>query len=268
MNVKELATSFSRAQKGVVILCSAMTALGGAALGAKLALQRFSDQINAEADKHLNEQIDLIKAHYGETRKKEEYLSPADAVAALHPEVVTGREILDGVVPGDIASALRSYRPESDAKPENLVEIAQNVYTDAAVIREPFDYEAELKRRDPSFPYLITEDEFNEAGPDYAQVQWTYYEGDGVLTNGRDEVIENIQAAVGDCAMRFGDGCEDENLVHVRNIQLELDIELARSRGKYSDEVLDIAPESELRHSDYNSYAQNRIKKFRLDRED
>lgn len=262
MSVTEFARSFSRAQTGVVILCSAVAAVGGAALGAKLAIERYSAAVREAADDHLNEQIELIKAHYGETRRKDEYLSPADAVAALHPEVVTGREILDGVVPGDIAAALRSYRPESDTKPENLVEIAQNVFTDAAVVREPFNYEEELKRRDPSFPYLITEDEFNEAGPDYAQVQWTYYEGDGVLANTRDEVLQNIHASVGDCYLRFGDGCDDENMVHVRNVQLELDIELVRSRGKYSDEVLDIAPESELRHSDRH------IRKFRLDRED
>lgn len=267
MSVKDLAFSFTRAQVGVVFLISAMTGVAGAALGAKLAIDRLGEQLRQESDLALQKEIAETKTYIQKHDKQGDFSSPEEALIALHPEGVkesSSSTVLDGVIPGNIADALRSYKPASEVKVvENTVEVTQNVFTDAAYIREPFDYEEELKRRDPSKPYLVTDDEYNESDF-HEKVDYTYYEGDGVLTNVRDQVIEDVTGLVGDNLMRFGDGSGDPNVVFVRNVDAGLDIEVTRSRGKYAIEVLgfdedEINPEPELRHS------SQRPRKFRKD---
>ncbi len=245
MSARDIFDSFNKVHVGVVLLASALSAVGGAALGAKLAIDKYGDKLREDADKELQVAIADAKARYKTFVKDEEFSTPEGALEALHPGTA---EIA--------AAALTNYQgitlnlPEPAPTRENLLEVTKNVFTDAAFVREPFDYEAELKRRDPDAPYLITEEEFMEAGPNYEQVNFTYYAGDGVLTNVNDEVIDNIAATVGaDNLMRFGDGSNDENIVYVRNIKLEMDIEVAQSVGKYSVEVAGLEDETELRHS-------------------
>jgi hypothetical protein len=246
MSAKDILNSFTKVHISVIALASAMSALGGAALGAKIALDKLGQKIMKDADEALKIEIAKAKEYYKTQYKAEEFATPEQALEALHP------------VEMDVAAkALAKYQgikldlPEEIPAPLDMVPISKNVFTDAAYIREPFDYEAELRRRDPDGPYLITEEEYLEAGPQYEQVSFTYYAGDGVLTNVSDEVIDNIEGSVGSAnLLRFGDGSNDENVVYVRNCNLEMDIELTQSAGKYSVEVAGFDDENELRHSD------------------
>jgi hypothetical protein len=54
---------------------------------------------------------------------------------------------------------------------------------------------------------------------------------------------------VGDDNLRFGYGSNDSNMVYVRNPRIEMDMEIVRSQGTYTKEVLGFDDEAELKHS-------------------
>jgi hypothetical protein len=98
-------------------------------------------------------------------------------------------------------------------------------------------------------PYQITDGMFQE--DDFTQIQLTYYAGDGVLADDRDDVIEDPATLVGvEFPKWFGDLSGDENVVFIRNGAREADFEITRSEGKYSEEVAGFLPEPEHRGED------------------
>lgn len=99
--------------------------------------------------------------------------------------------------------------------------------------------EDELRNRTEEAPYVITKDEFltNETG--YTQVTLTYYEGDEVLADDQDQSVPDLDALVGDnnVPAKFGWRSKDPNIVYVRNDAMDIEFEILRSTGKYSEEV-------------------------------
>lgn len=116
-----------------------------------------------------------------------------------------------------------------------------------------WDYKAEEAARDKSLPYIVSQAEFLENEPEYEQITITYYEGDEVLSDERDQVMVT-EVAVGIENLRFGHGSNDKNVVLVRNEVLSLDFEVVRSEGHYAHEVLGLS------HSDED---RRRTRKFR-----
>lgn len=115
-----------------------------------------------------------------------------------------------------------------------------------------WNYEEELKNRDPTVPFVIHQDEHRE-GPgedeDYDKVHLTYFEGDDILSDERDQVIDERDKIVGIANLsKFGHGSGDPNIVYIRNVPLACDIEVVRSTGKYAQEVHGFS-DDEIRHS-------------------
>lgn len=238
MSAIDLVKSFSKAQLGIVALTAAIAAAAGGVVGAKLAIDRLSEKLMLEADEALQKELESAKKHYQRLNKEGSFQTPEEAFTALHPELEQA------------AKALMEYKGSAPKPDPDLQEVSKNVFTDMAYVQEPFDYDAELKRRDPDRPYLITEEEYLEAAPQFDQVEFTYYEGDGILANQQDDTIDLIDVVVGsDNLMRFGHGSNDENIVYVRNVGLTMDIEISKSPGKYSVEVGGFEDETELKHS-------------------
>lgn len=96
--------------------------------------------------------------------------------------------------------------------------------------------------RDPGRPYIISVTEFTDNDLDYGQNTISYYAGDNVLADERDQPIPDIEGVVGMRNLRFGDGSGDPNIVFVRNDALEVDFEICQSLGTYAEEVLGVAP--------------------------
>lgn len=114
----------------------------------------------------------------------------------------------------------------------------RNVFRDVAPVDHEWNYQEELRGRSPIMPYVIHYDERHEI--DYQQVTLTYYAGDDVLCNERDEVIDpdDRDALIGDKNLdRFGHGSNDPSIVYVRNDRLELVYELVKSPNSYAEEV-------------------------------
>lgn len=261
MSAIERLRAVSKAQVGVGLLIAGFSAVGGAALGAKLAIDRLGEKLRLEADEALQKEIADAKNFYAARNKTEDFETPEKALEALHPEAAAAAAQALLTYEGKAAEPkiVVNYSGISTNKPE-LKEVVQNVFTDSAYIPEEFDYEKELLNRDPEKPYLITEAEYLEDALDYEKVDFTYYAGDAVLANVRDETVDgNWDDIIGnDNLMRFGHGSNDENIVYVRNVKLEIDFEVTRSPGKYAEEVhgfeADDIPETELRHSSYRKF--------------
>ena len=119
-----------------------------------------------------------------------------------------------------------------------------------------WNYPLELASRTPHRPYIIHQDEFHQNESGYQQVTYSYYAGDGVLTDERDDILENIDNLVGlENLQRWGHGSDDFNVIHIRNPVLELEFEVCRSPKSYEQEV------QGLEHSERYGYNYERIKK-------
>jgi hypothetical protein len=100
------------------------------------------------------------------------------------------------------------------------------------------DIEREIRDRTEEAPYIISNEEYFADDAGHSQTTLTYYEGDGVLADERDEVLDDVDNVIGDNNIpRFGHRSEDPNVLYVRNHVLGTDFEICRSKGKYSELV-------------------------------
>lgn len=83
-------------------------------------------------------------------------------------------------------------------------------------------------------PYVISPEEFGE-GEEYEKISLTYY-ADQVLADENDELVEDVEGAVGfESLTHFGE-YEDDS-VFVRNDRLKCDYEILLDQRTYSDVV-------------------------------
>ena len=124
-----------------------------------------------------------------------------------------------------------------DAKIDDPV--THNIFVEGKPMDENFDYEAELAKRGEDRPYIISYDEFMQGEKDYPQNTLTWYEGDDVLTDEKDQPIEKIDFVIGDEAVqRFGHGSGDPRIVYIRNDVMEIDFEVVKHTASYAKTVL------------------------------
>ena len=113
-----------------------------------------------------------------------------------------------------------------------------NIFKEVEVTHE-WDWHAERRRRSPNIPYVIHYDErFENEG--YSEVTLTYYDGDDVLCNERDEIVDpdKRDELLGEGNLhRFGHGSNDASIVYIRNDVLEIMYEVVKSPNYYAEEV-------------------------------
>ena len=83
-------------------------------------------------------------------------------------------------------------------------------------------------------PYMISPDEFSEFD-DYEAIDLTYYEGDGVLVDEDDELVDDVIETVGKNVLEYLQNENSEDVVHVRNDKLKSDYEICKVSGSYED---------------------------------
>jgi hypothetical protein len=93
---------------------------------------------------------------------------------------------------------------------------------------------------DKSKPYVISEEAFGElADEGFETMSITYYIGDGVLIDDRDQNIPNILMTTGPLSRdSFGGISGDDRIMYVRNHKLEHDFEIVLHDGKWTDLML------------------------------
>lgn len=115
---------------------------------------------------------------------------------------------------------------------------------------EAIDDGLDRSNRDISRPYILSYEEFmHDVGEhvDFTQNSITYYEGDNVLVDERDQPIPDLNTIVGERNLKFGGVSGDDEIVYIRNHNLEVDFEVVRSYGTYAEEVLGFAPPEKAR---------------------
>lgn len=122
--------------------------------------------------------------------------------------------------------------------PEAVKDTVRNIFRDAKSANSHFDYDEEVPKRTPEKPYIITEEEFMLNEMELEQGSLTYYEGDGVLADERDEIVQDDDTLVGEENLqRWGHGAKDRNMVHIRNEKVGMEWEVLRSTGSFAKEV-------------------------------
>lgn len=141
------------------------------------------------------------------------------------------REEIDSVKE-TFAKRLKKENPEtSDSEVKGMSEGVASLVEDLGYINYANDDGKE--EGDVRKPYVISPEEFGDA--DYETISLTYY-ADGVVTDGFDEPIENVEETIGaESLTHFGE-YEDDS-VFVRNEAEEIDYEILLDVRKYSDVV-------------------------------
>lgn len=236
------ATHWLRNPKTAAVVILAINIGGAGFIGWKLAKRHYTKKYQAE----LEREVESARKFFGRLNKMDE-----DG-AVLTPEDLAGKYSETESV--EAAEALKEYQdgPRQYNKvqpaPEAAAEtVESNVFLNGkAVVPEDFDLDEEKKTRSIEAPYIISKDEFMENDEGYAQSAITYFAGDDVLADERDQPIEDVESTVGvDNLSRFGHGSGDKNVVYIRNERTEMDFEISYSEGKFAEEVLGF-----IEHSD------------------
>jgi hypothetical protein len=90
-----------------------------------------------------------------------------------------------------------------------------------------------IEKEEGPKPYVISPDEFDTIG--YVTESLTYY-ADGIVADDFDAVIDNVEEVIGlESLQHFGD-YEDE-VVHVRNDETQIDYEVVMDKRNYHDVI-------------------------------
>lgn len=225
------------------------------AVGATAGFIYAKRKLTAEFEAVAEQEIADAKAFYSTLNKKGEFETPAQAVEKLvGPEAVARDEA---------AAALASYQGQSVevvTADEGLMEVAEEVqaqvqeensehpiepqksqvlFEGVALNVDAWDIDAERMNSELGRPYVITENEWSENSDNNDRQVLTYFASDDTLVDENEAMIDDINGTVGqDNMKRFGHGCDDPNVVFIRNEKLATDFEVLRHNGSYAEEVL------------------------------
>jgi hypothetical protein len=226
----------------------------GLALGFYFGWRYNREKIRAEAFKESKEEIEKLRESYAVKERA--------AAARQKPsveEVVEERGYSTNVTPPQADEVM----VETRLKPPVPVAPARPAPTCTNMVG--WDYDTELLLRENGEPYVIHQDERYEK-ENMNQVVYTYWAVDDVLTDEDNRPLPHAQEIVGLKNLKFGHGTDDDDVVFVRNEDLELEMEICRTHQSYAEEVLGHDPpdqaETSLEHST-RSRPQKRRKRKR-----
>lgn len=263
-HVAEVSRALTPRQVAIVATAVVVGVAAGGFVGYRFAEKRLSTKF----DQLLEEETTNLKAYYAQkVQAKEEQLGKGDLQARVEELGYTPQGEAITAVQATPASIMKAAKENQEAleaaerereavaspEPEPVNVFEQRDAAEAAIRADAipeWDYAVEMKARDPRVPYVIHVDEFRENLHEHAQVDLTFYEGDEVLAGDNDTVVQDMDEAIGaDNLHRFGHGSGDPHTVFVRNMVREIDYEIARSNGRYAQDVLGFSDE-QLSHSD------------------
>lgn len=209
--------------------------LGGVALGALGAWALSKRNYETEIDGYLDKINDLSRDGNSDDREPQAVLETKEETTVMreHDEKVL-------VLPRDrYKKVVRSLGYDKGDRPDRLAD-----YEHPRDDEQDEDYEYEQKKYEPSSnekPYIISIDEYTEENTHYDKLTLYFYEDDEVLTEDNEEMIEDVEAIVGNYALNcFGENSGDPEVVYVRNDRLQIDYEVIRLSKSYKETVLGI----------------------------
>lgn len=216
----------------------------GIVVGYKIAQQNLALRFEQRLEEETRKQKEFYEIA---TVDKKAFASPEEAAAALIPSGTVLKEtsvldpdavgILDKIAYHKIA---KQYTPEKEEQePE-----------ETPAITFPDNSQVEHHNVFEDKPVIISQDEFSENETNYTQSTLTWYEKDGVLCDERDEVVEEVDDAVGRENLRhFGQDSSDPNILHIRSLRLQMEFEVVKHESSYRQVVLGIDEDPPIRPS-------------------
>jgi len=235
--IAEAVPEFTRSMNKIKVQFGLIGVAIGTAVGATAAWAIAYRKAETKYSKIADDEIAEMRDHYREKA------TALEAEAAKRPveEIVRERGYsssnADTTAPPMAVQPPAAVRESEDEDSEPEVQ-NRNVFEEARVEYE-WDYHEERRRRSPDIPYVIHYDELHEIEA-YSEVSLTYYEGDDVLCNERDEIVDPDERndLVGEKNLeRFGHGSNDASIVYVRNDKLQIVYEVVKSPNSYAEEV-------------------------------
>lgn len=275
----------------VIVASASAIACALGSLTAHLITKRV---LNAKYEDLITQEIEEARRYYSMRNKAGDFSDPVKAAEKLihdkYDEKVSMYKSDTGHISTDNAGTVRDEVRHHASKPEpeedmetfeqRLIDEAKEEVEDVKHRLGIFDEEdnsieteeelitmnvfsenesdSAIERRGPSTVYIISSREFEHGDNDYSQNTLTYFEGDDVLVDERDKPIHNKSNVIGDVGnLSFGDQSNDPNVVYIRNEHLEVDFEVCRSSGTFTEEILGISIAEDR--------VKNRPRKFRTD---
>lgn len=213
--------------------------LGGVCIGFGAGFYFAKKKLETKYQALANEEIAEMRAHYlAKTVEHDEKKPSLDEVMEAHGY----KTKLEG------PSETTYVRIVPD-EPGNEAEEIQLSNTADVVEVDVWDYVIEEQNRSEEVPYVLHKDEYFNNETPFEQITLTYYEGDDVLADSNDTPVDDQDAMIGlGNLSKFGHGSGDPNVVYIRNHELQLEIEVVHSDGKFGEEVHGFR-DDELKHS-------------------
>lgn len=225
--------------KPLLIATAAGSLAVGFVVGYKVAERRLSTQFEERLDKETAG----MKEFYQTVKKP--FATPQEAAAALiveeesEPEETTAEKANNKVAYHKIVK--KEYLPEEDPE-QSPVSIEGEVFSgeSGAAVGDELKHHNVFDER----PVIISQEEFMQNDSEYIQGVLTYYKVDKVLTDEREEKIDDQDTTVGlhnlDMFGNPKNGSSDPNVIHIRNGRLQMEFEVCLSETSYRREVLGI----------------------------
>lgn len=207
-----------------LIATAAVCLTAGSVIGYKYAEKKLL----AEFEERLVRETNVLRRMY-----KPDYETAQAMVEELHGKAVKAMvEYQNGTDESLMVPPQEPKEPVAYHKIKpSTVEIAkkEEKVVERSVF-EPSDDRGEI--------YVISAQENAEGS--YEDVTWTYYAGDGVVTDIHEDRIEDYDKYIGnDFVNHFGGVSGDENVVYIRNEVLLIDYEILRDLRSYRKAVLE-----------------------------
>lgn len=186
-------------------------------------------------DARLDSEVASVKAHYNDHLKSllesgRSYdgqlgdSGTADARGDESADVATGDadgvdssqpDLLEGLEPGSELDELEGTDRDDQAPASQLV-------------------------RGVNRPHIISFQEFGETDAGWQQLTITWYNGDGVLVDDKEQPIRDTNSITGVKPVKsmFGGVSGDPSIMYIRNPRLEVDFEVVWDDGSYVDVIL------------------------------
>lgn len=140
---------------------------------------------------------------------------------------------------------VRSYLSQTNehlVKEETLKQWVYETMSQEEALEEIMEQD-KIDNSDITEPYIISIDAYLNEYEEYSKNTLSYYEGDDVLCDDRNEIITDVEDYVGEEALvSFGEGSDDENVVYIRNHRKSSDYEIVRENGSYEVDILGMDP--------------------------
>ena len=227
----------------------------GGAIGFYFGYRFNKEKLRLEAFNESQEEVEAIRETY---RRKELVLDKPELEQIIEERgySVGVERPLPAPVPVLDLEALRA-RPEEPPvieTPTAIVQAGKNKDTG-------WNYKTELSNRTPNAPYIIHQDEHQQSEHGYEQVEYIYWDGDGVLTDSDNQPLLDSRGIVGPENLKWGHGSDDANVVYVRNDTLELEMSITRDPRSWEEQEGNLDAEDALRHSSQSRPAPRRSRR-------